>query len=127
MTTIKTFVQKFSNNWSINMVSLLTYNLLTTIFPLLLAILTAALYVLGSLSPHAFHEVVANMSSALPSSMTAAININKLQQNLVHITGPLAIISLAGLLWVALTCSPAWGTSSASSFGRRRAASWRRS
>jgi membrane protein len=39
------------------------------------------------------------MSSALPSSMTAAININKLQQSLVHITGPLAIISLAGLVW----------------------------
>ena len=51
MTAIKTFAQKFSNDWSMNMVSLLTYNLLTTIFPILLAILTAALYVLGSLSP----------------------------------------------------------------------------
>jgi membrane protein len=97
--TIKTFAQKFSNDWSMNMVSLLTYNLLTTIFPILLAILTAALYVLGSLSPQAFHEVVAKMSSALPSSMTAAININKLQQSLVHVTGPLALISLAGLVW----------------------------
>jgi membrane protein len=99
VTTIKTFAQKFSNDWSMNMVSLLTYNLLTTIFPLLLAILTAALYVLGSLSPHAFHQVVANMGSALPSGLTAAININNLQKNLVHITGPLALISVAGLVW----------------------------
>ena len=99
MNTIKTFGQKFSNDWSMNMVSLLTYNLLTTIFPILLAILTAALYVLGSLSPQAFHQVVAQMSSALPSGMTGAINLNALQKNLVHITGPLALISLAGLLW----------------------------
>jgi membrane protein len=99
MTTIKTFVQKFSNDWSMNMVSLLTYNLLTTIFPLLLAILTAALYVLGSLSPQAFHEVVTKMSSALPSSMTGAINLNTLQKSLVHITGPLTLISLAGMVW----------------------------
>jgi membrane protein len=97
--TIKTFAQKFSNDWSMNMVSLLTYNLLTTIFPLLLAILTAALYVLGSLSPQEFHQVITQMSRALPSSMTAAININKLQQSLVHVTGPLALISLAGLVW----------------------------
>jgi len=96
---IKTFGQKFSNDWSMNMVSLLTYNLLTTIFPLLLAILTAAFYVLGSLSPQAFHEVVTKMSSALPSSMTAAINLKDLQGNLVKITGPLTIISLAGLVW----------------------------
>jgi membrane protein len=97
--TIKAFAQKFSNDWSMNMVSLLTYNLLTTIFPILLAILTAALYVLGSLSPQAFHAVVAKMSGALPSGMTAAINLNALQRNLVHITGPLALISLAGLIW----------------------------
>jgi membrane protein len=97
--TIKTFGQKFSNDWSMNMVSLLTYNLLTTIFPILLAILTAALYVLGSLSPQAFQQVVAQMSSALPSSMTGAINLNTLQKSLVHITGPLTLISLAGLLW----------------------------
>jgi membrane protein len=64
-----------------------------------LAILTAAFYALGSLSPHAFHEVVAKMSSALPSSVSATINLGALQQNLVHITGPLTLISLAGLVW----------------------------
>src|ERR671937_407198 len=99
MTTIKTFAQKFSNDWSMNMVSLLTYNLLTTIFPILLAILTAALYVLGTLSPQAFHEVIAKMSSALPSSMSAAINMKSLQGNIVHLTGPLAIVSLVSLIW----------------------------
>src|SRR5919202_1911325 len=99
MATIKAFAQKFSNDWSMNMVSLLTCNLLTTIFPLLLAILTAALYVFGSLSPRAFHEVVAKMSSALPSSVSAAIDLGDLQKNVVRIRGPLAFISLAGLVW----------------------------
>src|SRR5919202_1315690 len=65
----------------------------------LLAILTAALYVLSSLSPQAFQQVVAQISGALPSGMTGAINLNALKTNLVHITGPLALISLAGLLW----------------------------
>jgi membrane protein len=97
--TIKTFGQKFSNDWSMNMVSLLTYNLLTTIFPILLAVLTAALYVLGTLSPQTFQQVVAQMSSALPSGMTGAINLGALTKNLVHITGPLALISLAGMVW----------------------------
>src|SRR5437588_1153697 len=99
MATIKTFGQKFSNDWSMNMVSLLTCNLLTAIFPLLLAILTAALYVFGSLSPQAFHEVVAKISSALPSTVSAAINLGDLQKNVVRITGPLAIIALVGLVW----------------------------
>ena len=99
MTTIKTFEQKFSNDWSMNMVSLLTCNLLTAVFPLLLAMLTAALYVFGSLSPQAFHEVVAKMSSALPSSVSAAIDLGDLQKNVVRIRGPLAFISLAGLVW----------------------------
>ena len=99
MNTIKAFAQKFSKDWSMNMVSLLTYNLLTTIFPILLAILTAALYVLGSLSPQAFQQVVAQISGTLPSGMTGAINLGALQKNLVHITGPLALISLAGLFW----------------------------
>src|SRR5919199_4034857 len=99
MSTIKTFAQKFSNDWSMNMVSLLTCNLLTTIFPLLLAMLTGALYVFGSLSPQAFHAVVTKMSSALPSTVSAAINLGDLQQNVVRIRGPLALISLAGLVW----------------------------
>src|SRR5919199_5196521 len=99
MTTLKTFAQKFSNDWSMNMVSLLTCNLLTTIFPLLLAMLTAALYVFGSLSPQAFHQFVTKMSSALPSSVSAAINLGDLQKNVVRIRGPLAFISLAGLVW----------------------------
>src|SRR5919202_856388 len=116
MTTLKTFTQKFSNDWSMNMVSLLTYNLLTTIFPLLLAILTAALYVLGSLSPQAFHEVVTKMSSALPSSMTGAINLNTLQKSLVHITGPLTLISLAGMVWCGSNLFSSMVTAGSSTF-----------
>jgi membrane protein len=97
--TIKTFAQKFANDWSMNMVSLLTYNLITTIFPILLAILTGASFVLGILSPHAFQEVVTKMSSTLPSSLSAAINMKALLKNLVHLTGPRAIISLVSLIW----------------------------
>ena len=99
MNAIKTFAQKFANDWSMNMVSLLTYNLITTIFPILVAILTGASFVLGILSPQAFATVVAKMSGALPSSLSATINMGALLKNLVHLTGPLAIVSLVGLIW----------------------------
>jgi hypothetical protein len=39
------------------------------------------------------------MSSPLPSSVSAAINLGDLQKNVVRIRGPLALISLAGLVW----------------------------
>jgi membrane protein len=39
------------------------------------------------------------MSSALPSSVSATINLDALQKSVVRIRGPLALISLAGLVW----------------------------
>lgn len=44
MTTIKTFVQKFTNDWSTNLASVLTYSLITAIFPILAAILITLLF-----------------------------------------------------------------------------------
>lgn len=96
---IETFVKKYANDWSMNLVSMLTYNLITTLFPILLAILTVASFILSLLSPHAFHDVATMMSAAVPQNLRSVIHFDTLLENLTHSTEPLALISVASLMW----------------------------
>ena len=96
VTTLKTFAQKFSNDWSMNLASMLTYSLITTIFPILAAILTIAGLVLHALSPSSLTSVASALSHVLPSGI---VKPTDLLHGLVQITGPLALISIIGLLW----------------------------
>lgn len=96
MTTIKTFVQKFTNDWSTNLASMLTYSLITAIFPILAAILTIAALILQGLSPGSLNHVADTLAKVLPAGI---VSPRQLLHSLVHITGPLAIVSLVGLLW----------------------------
>jgi len=99
--TVKTFVQKFGNDWSMNLVSMLTYSMVTTIFPLLLGILTIAGFVLGILSPRSFNTVVVDINNALPQNFanSKAIDIASLLKGLHKATGILATVSLLSLLF----------------------------
>src|SRR5579885_700467 len=99
MATLKAFATKFSNDWSMNLVSMLTYSLITTIFPLLLGILTIAGVVLKRLPGNSFNQLVTSINNALPSNFHQVVNVHNLLNNLVAITGPLAVVSLVGLLW----------------------------
>lgn len=96
MTTIKTFVQKFTNDWSTNLASMLTYSLITAIFPILAAILTIAALILQGLSPGSLNAVADALTKVLPGGI---VSPRQLLHGLVRITGPLAIVSLVGLLW----------------------------
>lgn len=99
LSTLKTFARKFSNDWSMNLAAMLSYNLITTIFPILLAILTIASYILGILSPGAFHNVAKALGQALPSQVQSVINVSTLLKNLGQFKGPLTIVSIVGLIW----------------------------
>ncbi len=99
MTFIKTFVPKFANDWALNLAGMLTYSLITAIVPLLVALLSLAGLVLNLLSPSSFHQVAASIGSALPKGAERIIDITALLKNLVQITGPLALVSLFGLLF----------------------------
>ncbi len=96
MTTLKTFVQKFTNDWSMNLASMLTYSLITTIFPILAAILTLAGLILQRLSPGSLTAVASAFSHVLPGGI---VSPTQLMHGLVQLTGPLAIVSIVGLLW----------------------------
>lgn len=97
--TAKTFLSKFSSDWSMNLVSMVTYSLVTTIFPLLVGILTIAAIILGFLPGYKLSELANSISGVLPSSLDQVINVSKLLKTLPKITGPLALISIVGLLW----------------------------
>lgn len=96
VTPLKTFVQKFSNDWSMNLASMLTYSLITTIFPILVAILTIAGLVLHALSPGSLNAVASALSTVLPGGI---VKPKDLLHGLVTLTGPLALVSIIGLLW----------------------------
>lgn len=99
---LKTFVQKFGNDWAMNLVSMVTYSLITTIFPLLLGILTIAALILNFLPLSSIDSLAANINSALPANLTQGANgisVKQLLTGLASASGVLAIVSLVGLLF----------------------------
>lgn len=99
MKIISAFLKKFANDWTMNLASMLTYSLITTIFPLLLGILSIAGFILKFLPGSEFNQVVTSINSALPQNFKQVINMHQLLQNVVNISGPAAIISLVLLFF----------------------------
>ena len=96
----KLFVLKFANDWSMNLASMLAYNLITTIFPILLLILSIAGMVLHALFVTHLGDLSAAISADLPLPLRGYIDVNGLLRSLIEITGPLAVVSLVTLLWI---------------------------
>lgn len=99
MKTLKTFAKKFTNDWSMNLAGMLTYSLITAIFPILVAILTIAGLVLHVLPAGSTTSLADTLNKALPAQTHQVINVPSLISTIVKITGPLAIIALVGLIW----------------------------
>jgi len=93
---ILTFVQKFANDWSMNLAGMMTYSLITAIIPLLVGILSIVGLGLKTVSPSEFNNVANSLGSALPGNV---INTKSLLKGLVNISGVAGIIALVALLW----------------------------
>lgn len=100
MNTIKTFVLKFANDWSMNLVGMVAYSLITAIFPILLLILSVVALVLQPLLVAHIDDVARAISSAFPAALQGSIDVEALLKSLIQITGPLAVFSLIVLLWL---------------------------
>ena len=96
----KRFVLKWANDWSMNLASMLAYNLITTIFPILLLMLSIAGMVLHALFVTHLGDLSAAISTRLPLQLRGYIDVNGLLRSLIEITGPLAVVSLVTLLWI---------------------------
>ena len=90
------FWQKLSNDWVFNLSGLLAYNILMTIFPILLALLAFAGFIFSTISPgsqQALEEAIAN---ALPggSAGTGGVVVEVALNNLRRQAGGIFIIAL---------------------------------
>lgn len=99
---VQAFWAKFSNDWCMNLSGLLAYNFLTSIFPLLLAILAIAGLILPA-------NIIFGIATRLNSFIAAGaasggangmnIDFNTIVQGFRRASGITLIISLAGLIW----------------------------
>jgi YihY family inner membrane protein len=90
------FWQKMSNDWVFNLSGLLAYNILMTIFPILLALLAFAGFVLSSISPGGQQALVEAIANALPggSAGTGGVVVEVALNNLRRQAGGIFIIAL---------------------------------
>ncbi len=90
------FWQKMSNDWVFNLSGLLAYNILMTMFPILLALLAIAGFILATVSPGSQHALVEAIANALPggSAGTGGVVAEVALNNLRRQAGLLFIIAL---------------------------------
>ena len=98
---VTTFVLKFANDWSMNLASMLTYNLITAIFPILLAVLSLLGIALAAFGPATTANVAAAVNNAFPAILQKnGVDVTALLHNVVKLAGPFGVVSLVGLLWL---------------------------
>jgi len=97
---VKNAVFKFANDWSMNLASMIAYNLITAIFPILLAVLSLVGLVLRFTAYGHIQDVADAISRVFPKQITSSIDLTDLLKSLVRLTGPFAVAALVGLLWL---------------------------
>lgn len=90
------FWQKLSNDWVFNLSGLLAYNILMSIFPILLVLLAIAGFILNSASPGSEKAVIRAIADALPGGASGAGGtlVHAALDKLQHQAGALLIIGL---------------------------------
>ena len=90
------FWQKLSNDWIFNLAGLLAYNFLMSIFPILLALLAIAGFILNAVSPGSEQQLVNAIAGALPggASGTGGVIVKVALTNLQRQAGVLFVVGL---------------------------------
>jgi len=88
------FLSKFSHDWSQTLARALAYSLLTTMFPISLAILSTLGLALGALDSHAQAALISRMQAALPSVISSGDLIQTALKQLSKISGILGVIAV---------------------------------
>jgi len=89
--------EKFNNDWTMNLVAMVAYNLLTSFFPLVLALITV-LAIIPAVSGNTT-QFAAQINSILPGQVSSSIHIESLLRNVNKAGGILGLVSIVGLLW----------------------------
>ncbi|HET9979900.1 MAG TPA: YhjD/YihY/BrkB family envelope integrity protein, partial [Ktedonobacterales bacterium] len=104
------FWTKVSNDWMFNLAGLLAYNFLISIFPILLALLAIAGFILNTISPGAEQQLVNGIANALPGGSsgtggvvaTAAVNNLQREAGVLFIIGVVTAIFTGSRLFVTI-------------------------
>ncbi|HKW21348.1 MAG TPA: YihY/virulence factor BrkB family protein [Ktedonobacterales bacterium] len=90
------FWQKLSNDWIFNLAGLLAYNFLMSIFPILLALLAIAGFILNTISPGSEQQLINAIAGALPggASGTGGVIVKVALTNLQRQAGVLFVVGL---------------------------------
>ncbi len=84
------FYTKFNNDWVMNFAAMLAYNLLMSVFPIALAVLSITGLILGN---HLNSSIIASIRHILPGSVSSDV-IASIISRLNHISGILGIIAV---------------------------------
>jgi membrane protein len=97
---VKGFAEKFGKDWGMNLCSLLAYNFLGAMFPLLLGILALGALVLPA---DMVRQIGTALNGAIPSAANGAtglnLDFNTVLASFKRASGVTAIASLLALLW----------------------------
>lgn len=86
---------KINNDWIFNLAGLLAYNLLMTVFPILLVLLAVAGVIIGNLSPSAERAFEQWIAAAFPGQIGEAI-VHSLVATLTQSVSVLLLVGLVG-------------------------------
>lgn len=91
---LQEFFTKFGNDWSMTLAAALAYNLLTAIFPIAVALIAIAGFILGTLQPNAQDQLITAIQNAFPSAINSKDLIRTIVQQLSKASGPLGVIAV---------------------------------
>ena len=92
--SLQEFFTKFGNDWSMTLAAALAYNLLTAIFPIAVALIAIAGFILGTLQHNAQDQLIADIQKAFPSAINSGDLIKTILQQLAKASGFLGIIAV---------------------------------
>jgi membrane protein len=91
---LSAFFQKFINDWTMNLqAGALAYNLLTTLFPLMIALLSIFGLFLGGLSGQTKQAFLTGLQGILPGNVASGV-VTQIVSKLSDVSGPLGLVTI---------------------------------
>jgi YihY family inner membrane protein len=96
---VQQFITKFNNDWVMNFASGLAFNVLTAIFPILIALIAIFGFVVGNLAPGSEQQLINGIQNAFPKQLQAGNLLVPVFNSLNRNAGPLLIIAILTALF----------------------------
>lgn len=92
--TLQAFWSKFNNDWIMNFAAGLAFNLITAIFPIVIALIAIAGFIFGSFDPSIQQDLITRIQSVFPPPISSGNILEPVLTSLSKTAGILAIIAV---------------------------------